>query len=359
MNSGSEYWEYPIVTPAFLRDCAELGIDVNAEIFGLSAVAQLFALLNRFTKPLVDLLQSPSLVRDEKVIKDDFDATLYQQLPVALLPVIFKPLQEARFPGISLYLHGSMADQSYTSFSDVDDLVILRKEAWQDYNTFKAIGTVLTKIARGYQTVDPLQHHGHWLVTEFDLLSYDPSYLPPVVLGGAQRVVGDDRVEFLIQSDLSGFASNAAATIGSIYHRLRQAHRQGGLNAYFVKALAGEIAILPAYLCQAKGQTISKPAAIKRAQEMYSSLGYEAVAWASMVRKEFDICVKNFRMSVLQRCTRRVIRRRQQAEEFFKKFAIWISNEHPLGLNSDVRKAIEMFALESESLNTRKAETCE
>jgi hypothetical protein len=182
--------------------------------------------------------------------------------------------------------------------------------------------------------------------------------MPPVVLQDARRVVGDDRLEFHLQDNPCGFAENATATIRAINHRLEQACRRGGLNAYYLKRFVGDIAILPAYLYQSMGEMISKAAAIRRAEATYSPSGYKAVEWATMVRQEFDICVKNHRMRALQGCATHGACRRQQAEQLFKRFSIWINNEHKLGLNQKVRECIRTFARESESLNTVASTSC-
>ena len=79
-------------------------------------------------------------------------------------------------------IHGSYADNTYTKASDIDDLVIIKKEAFENYYNFKRVYKILKKTNLLYQNVDPVQHHGHWLVTEFDLLDYDNSIIPIFVL---------------------------------------------------------------------------------------------------------------------------------------------------------------------------------
>lgn len=354
ISPDAKYWDHPIITPSVLKDYKALRIDIDADILHLSGVEQLHAFLNNIEKPLIQLLNGQPGIRGETIIKDDFDKISHPQSPITLLSAIFRPLQEARLPGISLYLHGSMADQTYTSFSDVDDLVVMRKEAWQDLDDLTRIGTELTKIANSYQNVDPFQHHGHWLITEFDLLSYDSSYLPLVVLEGAKRVTGNSWFDFCVQDNPHGFTENAIATIKSINSRLGQSANGKGLNAYDLKGLVGEIAIVPAYLFQTKGELISKKQAIKASRKIYSPLGYSAVEWATMVRKKFDMCVRNRRMNLLKKFAGYAVTRRHQAEKLIKKFSIWIGNEHPLGLNLNVRKSIEAFVRETELLTKQQ-----
>ncbi len=359
LTPDSRYWDYPVLTPVVVEDCKQLGIYIDKKILRFYGTEQLHAFLKSVERPLTRLMERRSGVQKETLVGSAFDASLYTTHQVKQLSTLFLPLQKASLSGLSLYVHGSMADQSYNSFSDVDDLVVLRSEAWQDFDTFAEIGTRLTRIARLYQDVDPLQHHGHWLVTEFDLLSYDPSYIPPVALQDAKRVVGQDLLEFCVHNNPRGFSDNTSATIRSIRRSLKQASEQKGLNAFQLKGLVGEIAITPAYLCQLHGQMIPKPAAIKEAKQMYSPLGYRAVEWATMVRHKFDRCIDNLQMCALKKLARFCGQRRQQTERLFKKFATWVSNDHELGLNAEVRESITTFAQESQSLNSQEVTACQ
>jgi hypothetical protein len=185
-------------------------------------------------------------------------------------------------------------------------------------------------------------------VTEF--LFYDQSYMPLTVLDEAVRVVGQPQVSARLDPDLSGFVRNAANTAKLMQGTLEKAAKCGGLNAFELKGLVGEIAIMPAYLFQAQGEMISKPEAIRRAGELYSPHALRALEWATLVREEFAPLVHNRRMRFLKTVARLACARRQHAEALFRRYAVWVSNEHSLGLNAGVMEAVETFIQESHSL---------
>jgi hypothetical protein len=300
VSGSARYWGYPVVTPAVREWCAALNIELDGGIRRWAGVDQFGAFLRAAEGPLMEVLSAAPSERCTVSVTADFDPGAYLAPLARELPAVFAPIQAQSLPGLSLFLHGSMADLQYTPFSDVDDLVVLRREAWQDVSSLMETATLLAQIARCYQDIDPLQHHGHWVVTEFDLLFYDQSYMPLTVLNEAVRVVGQPQVSARLDPDLSGFVRNAANTIKSMQGTLEKAAKCGGLNAFELKGLVGEVAIMPAYLFQAGGEMISKPEAIRRAGEFYSPKALRALEWATMVREEFAPLVHNGRMRFLR-----------------------------------------------------------
>lgn len=347
IDNSAKHWRYPIVTPAIRKDCAALGIEIGDEIQRLSGVQQLSAFLKSVEEPITGILSDVPAMSTSISVAKALNPDGYLEPRVRRLPAIFAPIQAQDSPGVSLFLHGSMADLQYTPFSDVDDLVVLRRTAWQDPASLMNTATLLAQVGREYQNVDPLQHHGHWVLTEFDLLLYDQSYMPLVVLDEAVRIVGKPQINCRIDHDHAGFITNARNTIQSMNKALAKATREGGLNAFELKGLVGEIAIMPAYLFQARGEMLPKPQAIGRAGELYSPRALQALEWATMVREEFGPLLHNRRTRMIGTVANWTCTRRQHAENLFRKHAVWVSNKHPLGLNAKVVAAIEAFMQES------------
>jgi len=350
--NSSKYWHYPIVTTSILKHCLNIGIKVDEHIQELSGVHQLSAFLKVVEKPLGDILR--------RTIADDYLVSVWKQIKIASYKeTIFEEIAKVvdivnrkPLPGISLFLHGSIADRKYTAFSDVDDLVVIRREAWQNAEVLMHTATILARVAREYQNIDPLQHHGHWVITEFDLLLYDQSYMPLVIFKEALRVTGESQIKFRVCSNRGGFASNARATIKSMDLRLKKAQQQGGLNAFELKCLVGEIAILPAYIFQAQGKMFSKTEAISQANLLYTPLAQQAINWATKVRNQFAPLVENRRTAILKTLAKLTCARRHQAEKLYRRWSSWVHHQHPLGISSETMSVIKAFSKESSSLVT-------
>jgi hypothetical protein len=350
LDASARYWRYPVLTPAVHKECHALGIQIDGRLQRASGVERLARFLCAVEGPLSDILYKAPAADGRISVPRDFESGRYSSAQVWKLPAILAPLQEQDPQGVSLFLHGSMTDLQITPFSDIDDLVVLRRAAWQDPALLARAATTLARIARGYQEVDPLQHHGHWLVTEFDLLLYDQSVLPLVALEDAVRVSGQADIVCRIDPGLDGFARNAVATIQAMTARLAATARQTGLNAFELKGLAGEVAILPAYLFQSRGECLAKPEAIHRAGELYSPHALQALDWATTVRDGFGELVQNGRTRLLARIAGWGCARREQAEALFRRFSVRVGAQHRLGLGPGVTDAIAAFLQESTAL---------
>lgn len=346
LSHSPMYWDYPIITEPVLNDCYTLEIDIS-RIKKKVGVYKLIALLNSIEEPLKNILNT-TVANDCKIkINTNFQRSLYTSPKVNKLQSIFITLQKESLPGLSLYLHGSMADHSYTAFSDVDDFVVVRSELWKDAELLIDTASLLTKLAREYQSIDPLQHHGHWVITEFDLMCYDQGYLPMDVLKGSVRVIGDSQIRYCASLDYSRFIENAKITIQSIEKRLGSAEFKGGLNAFELKCLVGEISILPAYIFQAFGNILSKPEAIDRSNEIFSDAAIKAIEWTSEIRKGFTPFVNNRRTKALKIIARMICCRRHLSEWLFKKCSSWVDNKRPMGLSPIIIQGIRTFTEES------------
>ncbi|MEX0729483.1 MAG: nucleotidyltransferase domain-containing protein [Aquisalimonadaceae bacterium] len=196
---------------------------------------------------------------------------------------------------VSVYIHGSYADETTTSFSDIDDYIIV-EEARLTNKRFKSLIIALNKIDMRFCRADPLQHHGHWITSVSELGCYDNSFLPLFVLGEAKHVLGRNGLEAKVDmaSSRRGLCNNIGLTC-EIIVLLFQKMRNNSINAYELKCLVGSVALMPAYVFQYLGEELSKPDAIKRAKEIYSSKSLEVIDWATQCRKNWIAVTGNTR----------------------------------------------------------------
>ena len=184
---------------------------------------------------------------------------------------------------VSVYLHGSRAAGDETPFSDVDDLVVVHASAWQSWTRFRRAMSRLERAARFMQSVDPLQHHGHWLYTDIDLACHDEAEMPLLVLDGAVLVIGRPSFTARVRRDVTAVSAIGQAIAGEIRTGARLS-ASGSIRLDALKDLVGAVSLIPALVRQASGEAMGKRDAIARAGETFSDEAVTAVRWATAVR---------------------------------------------------------------------------
>jgi len=191
------------------------------------------------------------------------------------------------FTVLSIYLHGSQADKRTDPFSDYDDIVIIdsAKISPGDLPTLIA---ALNRVDMHFCRLDPLQHHGNWIIEKGMLNAYDESYMPTLILKTAIAVKGPRQISYAphLARSREGLEHNlvhACQSIGELHERLRQAI----LNLFELKALVGSFALVPAFIFQYRCEPLSKPDAIARAAEIFSPSALRCIAWASDTRENW------------------------------------------------------------------------
>lgn len=345
-NASTKYWRYPLIPAWLFQACASLGMPLPVGRQAVGGANQLTKLLQLLFEPLKRLFSDFPIDQQEVDVSSEFDPADYQHSRFGRLNRVFTPLIEYPMEGVSLYLHGSLADLTFTPFSDIDDLVLLSSTAWKDEEHLHRIGDVLTKIARAYQDIDPYQHHGHWLVTELDLLYLTHQPLPAAIFHEMRHVSGSKHITFRATRQNNNSQIALQKTIQAVQNRLARLNRNGGLRAFELKELVGELALLPTYLFQTRGEMLNKPQAIARAGLLFSPQALKALEWATFVRQTFAPMIKHPRVTRLKRIARKTCPRRHQAEAFFRRWSPWVANHHPLGVNPDIHLAIHSMVAE-------------
>ena len=114
----ARWWRHPVLTPKIREDCATLHIELPGGGTPDDGVEQLAALLRASELRLPEIQAGPPLAAREILVPHTLTATDYPATPFAALPDAFDALRQQPLPGLSLFLHGSMADRTFTAFSD-------------------------------------------------------------------------------------------------------------------------------------------------------------------------------------------------------------------------------------------------
>lgn len=212
---------------------------------------------------------------------------------------IFKGVD--KFPFLSVYVHGSWADDTRTEFSDLDDLIIIdsfklktrmqsvRAEAW------------LNKVDMRFCRIDPLQHHGHWIITSDSLDNLDGSYMPLTVLNNAMLVQGSNNINYKTSIAITriGLLRNIESTLDNISTKSRY-YLENNISAFQMKELIGSFLLMPAYLIQFKGTDISKKQALEQKATIFGPECCHLLDKCSQIRSDWHLVTSTFRFKLLR-----------------------------------------------------------
>lgn len=341
------FWSFPIINQDVISACEILGIKGINNYNDSRSVNLLYGLLQIVTPRLSETLQAqPGILKTIHIptgLPKNIECS--NQRSQALFGLLSD--DRLKLPGISLYLHGSLADGTTTAFSDVDDLIVVTEDAWNNYDNLWTLAEEYARLCRRYQDIDPFQHHGHFLITQFDLHNYDQSIMPLCAIEKGICLHGSSDLTIKDTEDWNGFRVNAENTLLSMENTILRAETAGGLSAFELKGLAGEVMILPAYLQQLTGTFCTKPEAIRTARLIFSSDAIKAIEWATNLRKNFTPFVENPKICALKIFTKLGYARRDQVARVFKKRSGFVSNSSLLGLSDSTIRSIRIFAKEA------------
>lgn len=187
--------------------------------------------------------------------------------------------------GYEYLIHGSQADNTYTRFSDIDDIIILKENFFEDYNVFCDSIDELHRLNYIYQNHDITQHHGHWIFTYDELLNYDESIMPLSVFKEAISIYGDTEINYCLSKN-SNFKKIFDITAKNILKNINLLY-DNNINLYFLKILVSSISLIFPLYFQCKGENITKKEAIERAQDYFEKDILDVLRWSTFIRKKW------------------------------------------------------------------------
>jgi len=204
------------------------------------------------------------------------------------LNFIFHGLEDYNPKKLSVFVHGSFADDTLTEFSDLDDFIIV------DDDYYNVVLPFLNEAELKMQKRDPLQHHGHWLIRKSQLDDYDYSYFPLFILEDSIRLNGDG--ELFYNSNLVKFKKDNLKRLQATLRNIKffsNEYFEQTLNVYNLKRFVSSIALVFPLAFQLKDQFIGKREAINRADEILSDKGRILLDWASDLRNNWSVIIEN------------------------------------------------------------------
>jgi hypothetical protein len=219
---------------------------------------------------------------------------------------LFREILE--IPEIWIYLHGSRADNTSTSFSDYDDLIIV-DTAKLTRSRRCTLARKLIRVDRRFTRLDPLQHHGHWMISRQCLENYNASYIPLSVLNTAVRIQGPKTIRYKvdIQRTKYGMHQNIQSMCKNI-QSLYYLYINNRINIFKLKGLVGSFVLMPAFIFQYLGDDVDKKTGILRARELFGTNAHMCLKWSTEHRYSWDrimeLTVDQLYLSVLMKAVR-------------------------------------------------------
>ncbi len=212
-----------------------------------------------------------------------FDPKLYRERGLEAVAHLGEYVREALAPDLlGFYLHGSLSTLDYTPYSDLDDLLIVRRDTLLDPERLMRCAERCVEAACFLYEHDPLQHHGHFVLTELDLRRYPPAHLPPEVLPYATAVVGPVTLQLRARDGSQAYRRQAKRMARQLLR-----HDQPPRNLWAFKDLLAQVMLLPALYLAAAGEPCYKKFAFERARPHFDG-AWQAVEIATELRERWS-----------------------------------------------------------------------
>ena len=187
------------------------------------------------------------------------------------------------------FLHGSIATNEGISYSDFDGLVIIKNEVFKDKLRLAKVAMKLSKAYSLMISMDALQHHGWFVVTEKDCKNWPSNYFPPILFEYAKSLLFSNTIV-----DITYLPSHEKDTIElkrlceSVANHLRS--QKIPENSFQLKSILSEFMLLPSLYIQYKtGNGIYKKHSFEEAAKDFSDAEWQIMNEVSKIREKWHL----------------------------------------------------------------------
>jgi hypothetical protein len=208
--------------------------------------------------------------------------------PVKMLAEYSK--KRLRQHSLGFYVHGSIATKDYVKgWSDLDTLLILKKDAFSKAKNLLDIRDILYNARKFYYEIDPLQHHGTMIVTEYDLSNYPEIFLPIEAISLSKSILGEDALMKFSVRDSKKESLEKFDWVISYFQNLDEKKIKSPYDLKFALHLA---TLLPSLYLEAKGTFCYKKFSFEKAENDFSEEEWSGVKYAEKIRKDWKVSKK-------------------------------------------------------------------
>lgn len=229
-------------------------------------------------------------IKNKKVNCSKLDFNKYDKKDKAYLEPVLElnnfARNELREYLLGLYIHGSIATRDYVRvWSDLDTLIIISKSTLNDPRKLVKLRDLLYKSKKYLYKVDPLQHHGHMTITEYDIEYYCNTFFPIELFKYSKSVFGRNILNFKIRG-------NKAENIGSFYSfvdyfKNLYLNKKLGIRSYEMKVFFHMVTLFPTMYLQAKGINVYKKFSFNLARKDFDKSLWSPIDTVSGIRMKW------------------------------------------------------------------------
>lgn len=185
---------------------------------------------------------------------------------------------------LGFFIHGSLSTMDYVeNYSDCDTLVIIRKEVMDNPEWAEDFKRRLAQSNTFLYLLDPLQHHQHFVISEYDMRYYFQPVFPLVLFDYATELTDFNNELTFRCLDSSGCLTRFLDTWGDFF--VRKMTEKEMMRTYDVKHAIQMILILPTLYSQAKtGEYRYKKFSFENVKNDFPTELWKVIENATMVR---------------------------------------------------------------------------
>lgn len=185
------------------------------------------------------------------------------------------------------YLHGSFSTLDYVKgWSDVDTLLIIKKDTINNPKKILRLRNLMYKSRKFFHQVDPLQHHGYMIITEYDLNYYCQTFFPVEIFKYSKSFFKNDATIKIKTRKCEVESINTLFFFVNYFRNIRQ---KKCLNPYDLKFLLHVITLFPTLYLQAKEKHMYKKFSFGIAKKDFEKDLWEIMNIVTAIRKNWKV----------------------------------------------------------------------
>jgi hypothetical protein len=195
--------------------------------------------------------------------------------------------QNAKHYLVGAYAHGSVGTSEEVAYSDFDGLAIVKNSCLADSEKLFDLVLSLKATETMMLEMDPLQHHGWFIIAESELDDFPEFYFPRILFNHAKCLVG--QTAFKVRLRKSGYHREFKEAFHNLSESILQkiTDKSFQTNYYQLKNWLSQILLLPAVFLQAEtGEGIFKKESFESIKKE-SDLNCDVLSAISEIRKQW------------------------------------------------------------------------
>jgi len=195
------------------------------------------------------------------------------------------------------FLHGSVSTLDYTYYSDVDTLLIVNKRTILDPAKLIELCKYSIQSHKYLYKFDPLQHHGHFYISEIDLSYYCQEYFPIVLFEYSKSLLESTKVMINVRNSKSEIDRRFSNHIEVLKNNLTC--NKYPKKLYHLKVLLSYLMLLPVLFLEKNNYWTYKKFSFDIVSPLFSKECWEPMRIAGKLRRGWNCPSKRIFANVL------------------------------------------------------------